>query len=309
MNLATRVSSNLKNFGFKSDVSRVIDCWRSFSDGKRVRKYLDPEELVLQEADCYVDGLRAMSFHDLSAPHYDWVHGLEKNYETIKKELFSYQKKQVAEWLPPRDASGEAYGPEWKTLGLQDRGVWEDHSRLKYFRKTQKLLIDNDVPCQEVFFARQGAGSGIAPHTDKNNFIITCHIALDVPEGECWLKVGKDKYFWKNGEGVVFDTSIEHSTANEADTPRHVLLVRFWHPELTLDERRAFQYIFDMLDHAGSEESLSNFEARAAMFAGKDYTPVSNILNDRAEEATMLKSKSKKRRKETTAMKGFGTKL
>jgi aspartyl/asparaginyl beta-hydroxylase (cupin superfamily) len=32
--------------------------------------------------------------------------------------------------------------------------------------------------------------------------------------------VGADTYYWKNGESVVFDTSIIHSTENNADRER-----------------------------------------------------------------------------------------
>jgi aspartate beta-hydroxylase len=41
-----------------------------------------------------------------------------------------------------------------------------------------------------VFFARQTGGTGIKSHTDFVNFIQTSHLGLDVPEGDCWIKVG-----------------------------------------------------------------------------------------------------------------------
>ena len=88
-----------------------------------------------------------------------------------------------------------------------------------------------------------GPKSGIKAHSDKNNFIITCHLALDVPEGECWIKVGDTKYHWKNGKAVVFDTSVIHSTENSSEKERYVLLIRFWHPELTLPEQKAFKLV------------------------------------------------------------------
>merc|ERR1711871_1042895 len=157
----------------------------------------------------------------------------------------------------------------WKTMGLQDRGKW-DEERMEFFPKTKKILTSLKVPSCEVFFARQGPKSGIKSHTDKNNFIITCHIGLDVPENECWIKVGKDKYNWKNGEGVVFDTSIEHSTENMSERDRYVLLIRFWHPQLSQAEREAFNYIFDMLDYsAHGEQVLSEFE-NSYIIMGKD---------------------------------------
>lgn len=53
--------------------------------------------------------------------------------------------------------------------------------------------------------------------------------------------MGDEKYEWKNGKAVVFDTSIMHSTCNDAEKDRYVLLIRFWHPELTVEEQKAFK--------------------------------------------------------------------
>lgn len=41
----------------------------------------------------------------------------------------------------------------------------------------------------EAFFAKQAPKTGIAPHSDGCNFILTAHLGLDVPEGKCWIKV------------------------------------------------------------------------------------------------------------------------
>ena len=112
---------------------------------------------------------------------------------------------------------------------------------------TVKALTSAGVPSCEVFFAKQGPNSGIVPHSDKNNFIITCHLGLDVPpasEGECFIKVGNKKKYWLNGEACIFDTSIHHSTENQTKRTRYVLLIRFWHPDLTQLEIKMFKYIF-----------------------------------------------------------------
>lgn len=295
ISLADRITKNLyelnenENSNLNNKINRVIECWINFSNGNKIKKYLDDEKLILQEADCYVPNLDALSFHDINDEnkydnYYKWVKGLEKQYKIIYKELKNYQSKinyaktNHEEWLPPRDSNGEAYGPEWKTMGLQDRGKW-DNERIEFFPKTKKILTSLNVPSCEVFFARQGPNSGIKPHTDKNNFIITCHIGLDVPENECWIKVGNEEYKWKNGQGVVFDTSIEHSTQNISNKDRYVLLIRFWHPQLTLEERDAFNYIFDLLDYSAyGEEALSNFE-NSYIIMGKDK-PIHNNMNN-----------------------------
>eukprot|EP01041_Mallomonas_annulata_P016980 gene16980-35210_t len=148
MSLGDRIRTAVINKFEVSDVNRVIKCWDEFSAGNKLSRYLDAEEKVLQTADCYVDGLQTTSFYDLNL--FPWIQGLENNYKSILDELVSYESKerksvvkgtitqdqvlqsespmdgQRQDWLGPRDASGTGYGPEWKTLGLQDRSVWSD---------------------------------------------------------------------------------------------------------------------------------------------------------------------------------------
>ncbi len=50
-------------------------------------------------------------------------------------------------------------------------------------------------------------------HTDDTNFIQTAHLALFVPEGECWMDAGLQRKDWKNGEAFVCDTSFMHRLA------------------------------------------------------------------------------------------------
>ena len=219
MSLYNRIKSSVQRKFPDGNIVRVVDCWDRFVEGKNVEQYVDPpNNLILQKADCYVQGLSATCFHDMKI--HPWALQLEEKHAEILAELQAYHGRYVTstaavaplstastagalgivdaagEWLPPRDSAGNSYGPEWKTLGLQDRSVWDD-DRVKEFPKTVRILKDLDVPSCEVFFAKQGPKSGIKPHSDKNNFIITCHLALDVPEGECWIQVGDQKYFWK----------------------------------------------------------------------------------------------------------------
>lgn len=105
-----------------------------------------------------------------------------------------------------------------------------------------------------MFFAKQAPHTGIAPHTDWTNFILTAHLALIVPEGECVMKVGDQEQSWVEGKGMIMDTSFIHSTRNDTDGTRYVLITRFWHPGLDRVERRALQFIFDCLDDPSTLE-------------------------------------------------------
>jgi aspartyl/asparaginyl beta-hydroxylase (cupin superfamily) len=40
----------------------------------------------------------------------------------------------------------------------------------------------------------------------------------------------------RNGEMLMFDTSLLHEAANTADSVRYILMLRVWHPELSKDE-------------------------------------------------------------------------
>ena len=94
----------------------------------------------------------------------------------------------------------------------------------------------------------------INPHTDSCNFILTSHLALQIPENgknKCRLRVGPETRQWLEGEVSVFDTSIFHDAVNESDGERYILMLRVWHPELTDVERGALQFTFDALDVPG----------------------------------------------------------
>jgi Aspartyl/Asparaginyl beta-hydroxylase len=48
------------------------------------------------------------------------------------------------------------------------------------------------------------------------------------------MQVGTEKRNWYNGKLCIFDTSFVHSTSNEsAERDRTVLLIRFFHPEVS----------------------------------------------------------------------------
>eukprot|EP00854_Cymbomonas_tetramitiformis_P021705 gene21705-26105_t len=118
-----------------------------------------------------------------------------------------------------------AYGPDWRTLVLQDRGRWDDKNA-ELFPQTSKLVQKLQIPSSECFFAVQRA------HT-----------------GNLWIKCGNETRDWEEKKMLIMDTSFMHSTENNTDEDRYVLIFRFWHPDLTVLEKEALQFIFDSLDN------------------------------------------------------------
>lgn len=240
----------------------------------------------LQKASSYITGLSAEPFHDVTSPQFTWMMRLEEEYSIIRDELNSALLNPRLTtlgnhiWAPAAREEAIAYGPDWKTLVLQDRCVWED-TNCKLFPKTVELLRKYSVPSVEVFFARQEPDTGIKPHTDNTNFILTSHLGLDVPEGECWMKVGEFKREWMNGRGMIADTSFIHSTANESRTrTRYVLIIRFWHPDLTPEECCALQFLFDALNDS-SDEGIANAIKLATKRQGKSKSVLGKVSKKR----------------------------
>ena len=67
--------------------------------------------------------------------------------------------------------------------------------------------------------------------------------------------MGEETRPWEDGKMLVFDTSFIHSTRNNSESDRYVLMVRFWHPGTSTLEREALQHIFDILEDPEDAEN------------------------------------------------------
>lgn len=147
-------------------------------------------------------------------------------------------------------------GQGWSAFRLQRLGVW-NVANCAIFPQTYQLLQSLQIPLavRGVCFAKQQGGSGVEPHSDGRNFILTSHLGLCVPDSGCWIKVGnEEKRSWQVGKLMTLDTSFEHSTGNESEEDRHVLIIDFWHPELTEAERAGLEFIYDLRNKFESGE-------------------------------------------------------
>ena len=241
---------------FGNSAPRVLESFRRLRRGEEFVQ-VHPGE-GLQRAGSFMEGLTAVAFPDMNNGQYGWLKAVEDNAHIIQKEFALAMKDPGSMmvrgnriWAKAARDEAVAYGPNWRTLVLQDRGVWEE-SNIKMFPRTHKLLADIGAPTLEVFFARQDAKTGISSHTDNSNFIQTTHLGIDVPEGECWIKVGEHTRHWMNGKIIICDTSFMHETSNESEKDRYVLIMRHWHPEVSEVEKVANQFLFEALDDGES---------------------------------------------------------
>ena len=264
-----------------------IDQWLRYTT-KEIRapsgykEYHDPGEE-------FVEGLTADEWWDTS--RFDWTAPLEETAPLIKKEL---EQVLAAEEVFKADSNfQQMMGNGWTALRLQRMGEWNEENMSK-FPITTKVVKSLQIPLavRGVMFARQQPGSGVEPHTDGRNFILTCHLGLSVPpvpagqEEGCWIKVGAQKRMWENNKSIIFDTSFTHETKNETNEDRFVLIIDFWHPELTKDERDALAWIYDTRNKydSGQVDKIDCSWVRQ----GKPLTPEGYAKNTRGIGASIV---------------------
>ncbi len=183
---------------------RVLDSFYRMEEEHVHRERVDKYD-TWQEANSFIEGLGIKTFYDLE--QFPWTKGLIDNAEVIRDEFNRIAIAGAADldlvgnnvWVTAANATSAAsYGPDWKTLALMDRCVW-DQTNILLFPETTRLLRELEVPCMEAFFARMTPHSKIRAHSDYCNFALTAHLGVDVPEGQCWIRVGNDTREWRNG--------------------------------------------------------------------------------------------------------------
>jgi len=146
--------------------------------------------------------------------------------------------------------SGPA-GSSWDALFFFRHGRRYDENHLR-FPHTSALLDSLDLcriggQAPEVCFSILRPHTRIEPHHGVTNARVVIHIPFQVPPG-CYLELmGVGRHYWREGEPLVFDDTFEHAAQNPAGSPRGILLMDAWHPELTLPERAAFRALVEAL--------------------------------------------------------------
>lgn len=162
--------------------------------------------------------------------------------------VFPAAAKLRASWMDIR-AEGwklfETYQPEHYfnnyhvDVGNEDMKDWTvipvklfDNTHPEYRLHTPVLsqIIDECPQIRSAIFSIMEPGKIIQPHSDPYDGTLRYQLALDIPEGDCYLHVNKEKYFWVEGHDVIFNDALEHGAVNNTDSRRMVLLIDIARP-------------------------------------------------------------------------------
>ena len=169
---------------------------------------------------------------------------LEDNYPVIREEcekLLGLKEKMTdMEMLGGNYTAGGIHTAKWKTFMFKSGEFIEENCRLA--PRTAELLrhIRN---LYTAFFSVLEPHQHIEPHFGYYKGFLRYHLGVIIPhdnaDGSCYLRINAnpvdnarrnrnliDKgeiYYWKNGEGVMFDDTFLHDARNNSDEVRVVL--------------------------------------------------------------------------------------
>lgn len=171
--------------------------------------------------------------HDFfySSADFPAIQKLESRWHIIRDEVLGAitdrELRETANLNPPYLSSPDA----WKNIYLYNFG-WKKHKNCARFPKTHALL--KEVP--DLIFGGITVlepKSKVLPHNGETNTIIRCHLGLSIPAPHpvCGVRVGPEEQGWQNGKVTMFSDAHYHSTWNDSDERRFVLVFDIVRPE------------------------------------------------------------------------------
>jgi hypothetical protein len=182
-------------------------------------------------------GLGAQAFRD--AASWPGTAALEAQVDAIRQEALSLDPRTFVPYL----TKSTTEAGEWSIYPFVYMGVVAPYldRHLTTWQVVSGLpRVCLRYPWGDALFSAHLPGAYLPPHCSVDNFRVRCHLPLVVP-GECAIRVGERVHHWREGECVVFDDSFEHEAWNRSNARRLILIVDFWHPELTDPEIRALE--------------------------------------------------------------------
>jgi len=244
---------------------------RGLADGEASRRFRQSLELLYGRKEIFLQRPRYYYFPELPLVQFfdrtafEWMDGLERSVPAIRAEAREIlrDKSAFAPYVeaeptrPGNDQLGMLDNPDWSAFYLWKRGelVPENAGRcpatMRALERVPLARMHNRSP--SVLFSLLRPGAHIPPHNGMVNTRLICHLPLIVPPG-CLFRVGNDTREWVEGRAWAFDDTIEHEAWNRSAEPRVILIFEVWRPELSAEERRLVNAMFESIDaHTGEK--------------------------------------------------------
>ena len=158
--------------------------------------------------------------------HFPELKVLKDNWKVIRDEAVRLNDDTQIKPSKEKDDLGfnSFFKTGWKRFYLKWYGA-SLYSANKLCPKTVDLI--NSIPSiKGAMFAMLPPGARLVKHRDPYAGSFRYHLGLITPNSEdCFIFVDGKKYYWKDGEAVMFDETFIHYAENKTDTNRIVLFL------------------------------------------------------------------------------------
>jgi beta-hydroxylase len=164
--------------------------------------------------------MNATGFHPTS--RFPFAAVLEAHAERIRVE-FAGVRDRMVDWV-----ERDLYGEGWKVFGLFDfpHGAPLDEG-VRACPETAALIARHIPTHGAAGFSLLRPGTRIRPHEGFKGRYLRCHLGIEIPAGDCGLRIAGETYRWQAGKVVIFDDRPLHDAWNLTPHDRVVLLIDF----------------------------------------------------------------------------------
>jgi aspartate beta-hydroxylase len=166
------------------------------------------------------------------------VHYLEANFTAIREEILGLESTRFH-----RESERISRIGDWDVAFFYERGRRHDDLCVACPVTTRGIETHPTVRTMAglIYVSRMRPSTHISAHRGPTNLRLRCHLGIEVPEGDCAIRVGQQTRRWAQGRCLVFDDHFEHEAWNHTAHDRIVLIVDLWHPSLSAEEVRLLE--------------------------------------------------------------------
>ena len=161
-------------------------------------------------------------------------HIIKDNFLLIKEEALQlYNNKNLINMKDLSEYSFNRIDAEenlWKVYVLKWYNTINKKAQLSCPNTCKVIEQCKDI--HAAMFSILEPGKIIPPHKGPSTACLRYHLGIQIPKDitNCYIMVNNEKFYWKNGESLIFDDTYVHSVNNNTNEPRIILFIDILRP-------------------------------------------------------------------------------
>lgn len=154
---------------------------------------------------------------------------MAESHEMLRREFLMIYDDALQEFKNIAQGQGKIVGSgKWKVYLFQAY-----HRKIPAHRAAcpeTTRLIDRVPSIVGAMFSVLSPGAVLTPHRGPYFGVIRCLIPIEIPDGDCGMRIAGVEQRFKLGEPLIFDDTLIHESWNKTNQNRVVLFIDFLRP-------------------------------------------------------------------------------